>query len=174
MTCSHPSGVPLRPGTGRPGGPARRGRVAPLLRAALGLAVVLTASCDKGGGSLNPVKGKVLVNDEPAKGVLVTFQPKKEASVHTTPSTGVTGEDGTFTLSTGSKQGAPAGEYVVTFIWSEEVPNAPKGKVISMEPPETRDRLGGAYASRDRSRFTVEVKAGTNELAEPFKLQMKK
>src|SRR5262249_10851529 len=98
----------------------------PLLAMLLGLCSLACSGSD----GLNPVLGKVLYKDQPVKGLLVTFHPKGKADLTTHLPVGLTKEDGTFTLTTGQKEGAPAGEYVVTVIWSEEV--APKNpKVIS-------------------------------------------
>jgi hypothetical protein len=125
-------------------------------------------SCS-GSGKLYPVQGRVLHKDQPLKGALVTFHPKGADEVTAVRSTGLTGEDGTFTLTTGPKEGAPAGVYVVTVICSEEVPRDKK-KGFSTEPPDTRDRFGGAYANRATSKLEVEIKKSANQL-EPFHLQ---
>jgi hypothetical protein len=127
------------------------------------------ASCS-GGGGLNPVKGKVLYKDQPLKGAVVTFHPKGTTDVYTVRPVGLTGEDGTFTLTTGRDDGAPAGEYVVTFICSEEITARPGKGAISTAAPETRDRFDGAFANAERSIFRVEIKKGPNEL-EPFHLK---
>jgi hypothetical protein len=129
------------------------------------LTALLCASCS-GGVPLNPVHGKVLLKDQPLKGALVTFHPNGPTDINTILPTGVTGEDGTFNVTTGKKEGAPAGEYVVTLICSEQV-GPPKR--MSMEPPQTRDRLGGTYARKETSKLRVEIKKGVNQL-EPFNL----
>ena len=64
---------------------------------------------------------------------------------------GRSGEDGSFKLTTGDKEGAPAGEYVVTVICPEET-KMPKGK-ISTAPPESKDRFEGAYANPTASKL---------------------
>jgi hypothetical protein len=124
-------------------------------------------SCS-GGDALHPVHGKVLHKDQPVKGVLVSFHPKG-ADLTTHRPVGLTREDGSFTLTTGQKEGAPAGEYVVTFICSEEADTKGK-KVISTAPPDTVDRFRGAYANHATSEFKVEIKKGVNQL-EPFRLK---
>ena len=121
-----------------------------------------------GADKLNPVTGKVLHKDKPLAGALVTFHPKGPADIKAFPSTALTKEDGTFTLTTGDKEGAPAGEYVVTIICSEAV--ARKPGVISTGPPESVDRLNGAYANKDASKLAATVKPGENRL-EPFDLK---
>jgi hypothetical protein len=125
-------------------------------------------SCSDSAASLNSVQGKVLLNGQPLSGALVTLHPKDGADIRTVPSTGLSKDDGTFTIMTGDKSGAPAGSYVVTIICSEVV--KPKEGVISTAPPETQDRLKGAYADRAKSTITVDVKKGTNQL-EPFDLK---
>jgi hypothetical protein len=135
----------------------------------LGLLLLLPCGCGSG-SALNPVKGKVTFKNEPLKGAVVTFHPKGATDVKTIRPVGLTDEKGEFTLTSGQKEGAMAGEYVVTIICSEEV--TPKGgkKVISTGPPETRDRLQGAYAEHTKSTLNVEVKPGPNQL-EPFVLK---
>lgn len=126
---------------------------------------LLAVSCS-GSGGLNPVQGKVLFRDKPLHGVVLTFHPVGQTDVHTQRPIGLTKEDGTFTVTTGLKEGAPAGQYIVTFTYPEQ----PKTKAITMEMPETRDRFGGAYANPANSRIKVEIKSGLNQL-EPFNLQ---
>lgn len=134
----------------------------------LGVLIGLCGVSCSGSGKLNPVQGKVLYKNEPLKGALVTFHPKGKDDPKAHRPTAQTKEDGTFTVMTGDREGAPAGEYVVTIICSE-VPESGK-KVFSTTGPETRDRLGGAYANRDNSRITAQVKQGPNQL-EPFDLK---
>jgi hypothetical protein len=130
------------------------------------LAAVACASCSGGGGgALNPVKGKILDGKgQPLAGAVLTFHPKGGAKA--VLPVGRSGADGEFTLATGNKDGAPAGEYVVTVIWPEEAKQDGK---ISMAPPENRDRLNGAFANRDTSTLRAEVKAGANQL-DPIRL----
>jgi hypothetical protein len=135
----------------------------------VGLTALCGLSCSgSGDGKLNPVQGKVLYRNQPLSGALVTLHPKDSKDLNVTPPTGLTKEDGTFTVTTGRKDGAAAGEYVVTIICSEEVEN--KKKTMSTAPPESRDRLNGAYANRDASRITVKITNGTNQL-EPWDLK---
>jgi hypothetical protein len=129
------------------------------------LAALGSVSCS--GNGLPSVQGKVLYKDQPASGALVTFHPREITATTALP-TGLVREDGTFTLITGEEAGAPAGEYVVTVIWSEPAPRA-KGASL-LEPPDTRDRLRGAYANPATSNFKVAIKNGPNQL-EPFRLK---
>ena len=126
-----------------------------------------------GGEKLNTVSGKVFFRDQPLAGALVTFHPKAAMNdVKVERPTGLTKEDGTFTITTGQKEGAAPGEYVVTIICSE-VPKADgskKGKSFGTGDIDTVDRLQGAYANMAASKIVVVIKAGNNEL-EPFNLK---
>jgi hypothetical protein len=128
---------------------------------------VLGLSCS-GSAALNPVRGKVVYKGQPLAGALVTFHPKGGGGLKSVPSTGLTKDDGTFAVVTGDKEGAPAGEYVVTVICSENV-GAKKG-AISTAMPDTQDKLKGAYASKESSRLSVTIKSGENQL-DPFDLK---
>jgi hypothetical protein len=148
-------------------------RVGPSLRPSgwrwLALLPALGCVGCSGQAALHPVRGQVLQNERPAKGVVVTFHRQGDDPIRAVRPVGLTGPDGTFTLTTGDKEGAPAGEYRVTLIWPEEV--APKGKKgFSTEPPDSRDRLNGAYANADSSVLKVTIGPGENRL-EPFRLK---
>ena len=93
----------------------------PLSRAriALGLfAALACSSCSSDG--MNPVTGSVTHNGQPAVGATVMFFPEGAKGLNVVPSTGVVGADGTFTLSTGGKAGAPVGRYVSSLSTSAE------------------------------------------------------
>src|SRR6516225_2259814 len=60
-------------------------------------------SCS-GGGKYNPTHGKVLYNNEPIEGVVVTFHPQRKEKLPDLPF-GVTREDGTFEVLTGKSEG---------------------------------------------------------------------
>jgi hypothetical protein len=134
------------------------------------LVALCCASCSKSG--YNPVRGKVLHQNVPIEGVVVTLHPKSKSVLRDVPF-GVTGEDGTFELTTGKGEGAPEGEYVVTFYCPQDVEDKPgkkaKSKGMRMQR-EQEDRFKGAYASEAKSSFKVTVKNGKNEL-EPFNLK---
>jgi hypothetical protein len=127
-------------------------------------------SCSRG-GALHPVRGKVLYKNQPIAGVVVTFHPKLE-DMHTLLPVGQTKEDGTFTLRTGPNEGAPAGEYVITFIHPQqaEPQGKKKGMTMTMQRFTPEDRFKGVYAQRSSSKFWAEIRTGTNEL-EPFQLK---
>lgn len=133
----------------------------------LSLSFLSGISCSS--SDLQPVQGQVLLNDQPLSGALVTFHRAEGADPKAMSSTGLTKEDGTFTIMTGDKPGVPPGNYVVTIICSEPVSNK-SGQIYSTGAPETQDKLKGAYSNRDTSKITVEVKKGANKL-DPFRLK---
>src|SRR5262245_8971321 len=138
----------------------------------IGLLSLTGLSCGGGKGSLNEVRGKVLHKSQPLGGALVTLHPKGDKKdFKAVPSVGITKDDGSFTLTTGKKDGAPAGDYTVTIICSREVGGQDKKqKDFSTGGVETEDILKGAYADRDNSKLSVTIKSGSNQL-DPFDLK---
>ena len=133
------------------------------------LLILCCLSCSSGSG-LNPVQGKVLYKNQGIKGALVTFHLKGSDPITDVRPVGLTQEDGTFTLTTGSKEGAPAGEYVVTIIWPQTVGPPLREGEIAAKQPDTEDRLHGAYANAKTSVLKAVVKEGANQL-DPFPLK---
>lgn len=122
-------------------------------------------ACNKTEG-LNPVQGKVRYQGKPLAGALVSFHPSGGMR---DPSTGMTKEDGTFSLVTGEINGAVAGKYTVTIMCQVPTKAQPTGTSFG-GMPETEDMLKGAYSNKSSSKITVDVKDGPNQL-EPFELQ---
>ena len=107
--------------------------------------------------TLYAVEGKVLVNGEPAANLNVAFHPLDSDKNLFCP-VGRTNSKGLFHLMTRSGvDGAPAGEYSVTFVW-------PDGLIDECECPDPslHDRLKGLYAKADQSTFQVNVRASGN------------
>jgi hypothetical protein len=125
-------------------------------------------ACPACSGGLHTVRGKVLYDGSPIKGAVVIFHPKGGDSVTALRPTGVTDENGVFSLVTIKDDGAPTGDYQVTVTWPE--PRAPAGDKLSQGMPETVDRLKGRYANPETSGLTATIKQGANELA-PFELK---
>ena len=125
------------------------------------------------GSGLNEVTGTVNYQGQPAKGASLQFHLKGGAGKSEVPTASV-GDDGTFTLHTGSKAGAPAGDYAVTVNWPEVVATQDtKKKAIGTEfgaPPETVDKLKGRYTNPATTPLQATIKSGRNKL-EPFTLQ---
>jgi hypothetical protein len=122
-------------------------------------------------GGLHPVRGKVLYKGEPIKGAVVAFHPKNDDNATAIRPTGLTDENGVFTLSTQKDAGAPAGEYRVTVLWLEEpAPKADKPAGFPEPPSAPVDRLMGRYADPSKSGLTAVIRSGTKDL-EPFELK---
>jgi hypothetical protein len=140
------------------------------LRVIVALAVAGLASCGDGRNlhKVYPVKGKVLVNGQPANDCQVylnrTFDDDHPFRV--TPQ-GLTDKNGEFQITSYHiGDGAPEGEYVVTIEWRER-----SGLMkANFEGP---DQLGGAYARVEKTKglagFVVRVGPQPQELP-PFQL----
>jgi hypothetical protein len=129
------------------------------------LALAALAGCSPQ-EKLNPVTGKVLFQGEPLAGALVSFHTGGSQPY---VATGLTKEDGTFSVVTGESEGAHAGKYKVTVMCHVPVKSQATGMAFGgME--ETEDRLKGAYSNFKTSTIEVEIKEGPNQL-EPFDLK---
>ena len=102
-----------------------------------------------------PAFGEVVINGQPAKGVIVTLHPKGEAvDVRKSRPWGLTNEKGFYTLRTyESGDGAPVGEYQATIVWK-----------FDPSKQEETDRLGFAYSKPEKSEWEVSVGEGENLL----------
>lgn len=138
------------------------------------LVTLLAAGCGSDGPEVHTVNGSVLFQGEPATGAMVIFNPKSgEIGSLKRPSAKV-GKDGKFELSTfGAKDGALAGEYLVTVSW-REFEGSLEGDMGLAASADAKagggDRLGGRYSQPNTSGLTATVVAGTNELP-PFELE---
>jgi hypothetical protein len=133
----------------------------PLPFAAVACALACS-SCSSPSG-LYPVRGKVLVNGEPAAGATVTFVRKGAAE---SASQGVVGEDGGFTLSGPGGEGAPPGAYAVLVEWKEGA-GGKRGRAPALNAP---DRLKKKYLDPNKPLLTATVEAKSNTLP-PFDLR---
>lgn len=131
---------------------------------AVTLLLLITVGCWGGSGErkpLNPkqtipVQGEIFVDGEPGWGVNVYLWDESHTdSENPTVPTGVVGEDGRVSIRTyGGNDGAPAGEYKLTFYWYE-----PKqGLTIGGGDPV--DKFHGKYEDRANSEHTVVVEEG--------------
>src|SRR5581483_6787301 len=90
-------------------------------RVAVAAALAAPASCadSRVAHKVYPVKGKVLVNGAPAADCLVVLNRTFDQQNPVTPQ-GRTNENGEFQITSYyANDGAPEGEYVVTFEWRE-------------------------------------------------------
>jgi hypothetical protein len=138
---------------------------------ALAALTLLGASCRKG-PLCYPVRGQLLVGNQPAEGALVVFVPAPDPGGQAPRPSATVGADGSFTLQTYDSQtrttqtGAPPGAYVVTVLWQPEEAKDPSRERTSADLP---DRLQARYADPATSPLRAEVKPGGNDL-EPFRL----
>jgi hypothetical protein len=103
-----------------------------------------------------PVHGKLLVNDQPAPGAMLVLHPVGGSYDAERPVATV-GPDGTFELTTYvGKDGAPAGEYIVTAQWHLSSDKDAPGPWPNVLPAK--------YAKPDSSDLRVLVAEGPNEL----------
>jgi hypothetical protein len=119
-------------------------------RTAVVFALLAATSCGEGKyPKTYAVKGKVLVDGQPAKDCQVSLHRLSgpQLSAPATPS-GVTDDNGDFELTSYvANDGAPEGEYVVKIEWRER-------SGITKSDFEGIDRLGGDYASTDKNKAT--------------------
>jgi hypothetical protein len=130
-----------------------------LLMALLSLS---TMSCGNGKDrkSVYPVRGQVFFQGKPAAGALVLFHPVNGDPTTVRPH-GRVDQDGIFVLSTyEARDGAPAGEYVVTIDWRQTIPGRGGGGP-SVLPP--------LYGTPKQSPLRATVNAESNNLA-PFQI----
>ena len=141
------------------------------LRLGLLLLFLLPAGC--GSDTLYPVEGSVTFNGQPARGATVVFFPEGDDSLTAVVPSGGVGDDGTFTISTNGKPGAPAGKYrVVVHIPAPAGPKAADPPGVMGDDPERKGdakNVPGPFSDRATTPLRAEVKATTNKL-EPFRL----
>ncbi len=115
---------------------------------------------------LQPVKGTVLYKGEPAKGATVTFVKKDGDPMRDPTPTGMTGADGSFTLTCPNKgEGAPVGEYKVLVIWRIEPTDAQGNRTRSEKrEPAPPDKLNGRYTNAEKPLLNATVVSGRNTL----------
>ncbi|HVK15527.1 MAG TPA: hypothetical protein VM533_01175 [Fimbriiglobus sp.] len=125
-------------------------------------ALLGAAGCSRGDGEATyPVAGTVRVNGKPAASALVVFHPIAGLSGTARP-TGRVEADGTFALTTREgADGAPAGEYRVTIVWTQAV--AGKKAVSDGDDVPVRSLLPATYAKPESTPLKATVHARTNE-----------
>lgn len=109
-----------------------------------------------------PVKGKVLIDGQPADGAVLTFFGTEDRL----KGTGVpvpmatTDAEGLFTVrSYGRDDGAPSGHFKVRVVWPEPMPEDADPDLYV-----AKDRLEGKYAKIDSTPLEVTIEEGSNEL----------
>jgi hypothetical protein len=116
------------------------------------LLVVAACSGDDPVGSTVSVKGKVTVDGKPATHGGVSFWPDTaKGNTSKYECSGAIAEDGTYTLYTRKKPGAPLGAYKVTVNIQT--------KADSTDPTKAKLELPKKYTSKETTPLTVEVVA---------------
>ncbi|WP_406694022.1 hypothetical protein V5E97_23555 [Singulisphaera sp. Ch08] len=125
----------------------------------LPLLVCACGSETSGDRALYPVSGQVVVDGKPAEGVVVQFHLLNHYRDPDAPRPSATTDaTGRFQMKMDEgKQGAPAGQYVATFLW----PAAVGGK----------DKLASAFAEPEESGYIAIVENQPVELP-PFAIRM--
>ena len=107
----------------------------------------IAASSGCGAGNTYPVRGRVLLDDQPVAKAAVTFMPVDGKG---RPAIGFTDSDGAFRLTTFKQDdGAPRGDYIVVVSRTDAVPPPPEA-----EPGDTKsvnDHYKGLKAKRPKS-----------------------
>lgn len=117
---------------------------------ALTFGLLTLSACSDGRKPTFPVRGRIMVDGKPAPDCFVMFHPVDNDPVRVCPITQADA-DGYFSISSYvSGDGAPAGEFIVTFEW-----RARSGLLKNnFEGP---DRLKGKYYDVKKSTFRVKV-----------------
>lgn len=128
---------------------------------------ILLLSCVVGAGCAKPqderlptftVTGKANYNGQPMRGASIVLIPATHDPKLKMPPFGVVGADGSYTITSyGGGDGAPAGEYKVTFTWPD-----------GTEDPS--DLLKGRLSDPRKPSAVVTVKEGENVL-DPIELK---
>jgi hypothetical protein len=140
----------------------------------------LFASAGCGGGTnegrldVFPASGKVLIQSQPASGVLVVLHPAEgsPAAQKGVKPSATTKADGTFQLSSYEQNdGAPPGEYSATIQWFQSSAAPANGRPAlpaGFVPPS--DRFQGKFKDPRNSPWKMTISEGENDL-KPIEIQ---
>ncbi|HZZ78046.1 MAG TPA: hypothetical protein VFE62_05990 [Gemmataceae bacterium] len=111
---------------------------------------------------LHPVRGHIEYDGKPVPHAFLVLHPVKATGKESTKPRAKVAEDGSFVVETyAAKDGAPAGEYVVTIEWY--LSNAVAGGGESDDLP-ARNYLPQRYSKVETSGLRVSVQPGKNEI----------
>lgn len=127
---------------------------------------LLLAGCAKPAEHVH-VGGAVLVDGEPAAGLQVIFHPQGIEGGRA--ASGITNEDGMFTLLSGLETGVLPGNYRVVAIWPDPSVKPTEVEIMTGMAEPGPDLLGGRYSSLKSSTLTAEVRPETTMIP-PFEL----
>ena len=101
--------------------------------------IASTLSLSGCGPKTVPVSGKIVVDGQPAANIRVVFQSASKEAIVPPTATGLTNENGEYSLSIAGKKkrGAVPGPYVVYLTWSDPNadPNPIEGVTVANESP---------------------------------------
>jgi hypothetical protein len=122
------------------------------------VACVAFTGCGGSGPKLTSVKGKVTIGGTDLKAGVVTFIPDtlKGNKNAKGPAIGKINSDGTYTLTTEGKDGAPLGWYKVTVV--TKMPGMDAGQP-DVGKPDMGGDVNASYASSETTPLHVEVVA---------------
>lgn len=143
---------------------------------ALGLVAVVSAGCNPGGYSFNPVSGKLTIGGQVPQGVQVSLyplDPKMPIASGT-----VDGSSGQFTLTSSAGVGKAAGKGAVAGKYKVVLNSTSSGGPGGKSPEEMMKQYGGGgkaptapkstfpkeYGAASTSPKEVEIKSGPNTL----------
>ncbi len=127
----------------------------------LGLCAALSSCTRSDRPPVYPVQGQVFYKGKPAVGALVMFHPVNETDPQAARPHGQVDPEGAFVLSTYEvKDGAPAGEYVVTIDWRRTIPGRSGGGPSA---------LPVQYGTPKQSPLRASIRTESNNLA-PFQI----
>jgi hypothetical protein len=141
------------------------------LRVVVALSLLGLVACgdSRGYPKVYPVKGKILVNGQPANDCQIYLNRTAggDPQAPQVKPQAATNENGEFQLTSyNANDGAPEGEYVVTIEWRD--------RVGLMKAAEGVDQLDGVYATVDKTKglpgFLIKVERKPLELP-PFDLK---
>jgi len=120
-------------------------------RAAVLVATVALFGCsDSSGPRLVQVKGKVYLGDQPLTRGSVSFRPQVQGGSPGPEPYGTIEKDGTYTIYTNQKPGAPVGKYFVLVVATEEAEQT--GATVT-----PKSLIDPKYADPDSKLLPVEV-----------------
>ncbi|MCA9237421.1 MAG: hypothetical protein KDA44_18230 [Planctomycetales bacterium] len=129
--------------------------------------MLFAIGCNAGDGNpeLSKVTGQVTFQGNPAAGAVISFYSQQAAADATLIPQATVADDGSFELVTRDGVGAPPGEYKVTVVWYEPIPEG-----VNSEMYSPRDRLRNRYADPEKSGLTATITGEPTNLP-PFELQ---
>jgi hypothetical protein len=133
--------------------------------AAIVFACIAASGCDStpaGRLPVYPARGTVTIDGQPADGAILTFfgQSDDLKGRRVPVPMATVNSDGTYEVrSYGANDGMPVGDFRVTLIWPEPIP---EGEDVEFYEP--KDRLAGKYSNPAKSEISVSIVKGTNEI----------